>query len=67
MHMKPAENICDPGDGGDAVSAVETASNALTAFVRLLAQQAAREAFAEEQQVSTPPASPLTKMESDDG
>ena len=45
MHMKPAENICDPGDGGDAVSAVETASNALTALVRLLARQAALEQY----------------------
>jgi len=43
------------------------AERALIDLVCLLAEQAAREAFAEEQQVSTSPASPLTKMESDDG
>ena len=46
------------------------ADRALIDLVCLLAQQAAREAFAEEQQVSTSPASPAspqTKMESDDG
>lgn len=43
------------------------AKSALTDLVRLLARQAAREAFAEEQQASASPASPPTKMESDDG
>ena len=67
MHMKPAENICDPGDGDDAVSAAEAASNALTVLVRFLARQAAREVFAEERQVSPFPAFPQKHMESDDG
>ena len=42
------------------------AERALIDLVCLLARQAAREAFAEEQQVSTSPASSLTNMESDD-
>lgn len=43
------------------------AERALFDLVCLLAEQAAREAYAEEQQVSSSPAPPPTKMESDDG
>jgi len=43
------------------------AERALIALVRLLARQAAREAFAGATKVAVSPASPLTIMESDDG
>lgn len=67
MRMKPDERICDTGEDGDAVSAVETASNALTALVRLVARQAADEVFTDAKETAASPASPPTKMESDDG
>ena len=65
--MEPREQSYDPGEGWQTCDVSEEAFDALTALVRFLALRAAGEAFAEEQQVSTSPASPPTNMESDDG
>jgi hypothetical protein len=65
--MKPDERICDIGEGGEAFSAGETASNALTELVRLLARQAAGEAFAEATKAAASPASHPIETEAEDG